>query len=1139
LTPGDDPKHEASDASLAPDEGLPRVPPDVVEQEVGDLIDNIVPSYGYQQLPMVGIGGSAGAIRGLQAFFEAMPPNAGMAFVVVLHLSPHHTSTMAEMIGRWTRMSVMQAVDGTRVEPDHVYVIPPAKQLTAVDGYLRLAPLDHELGRRVAVDLFFRSLADTHGPHAAAVVLSGADGDGMLGVKRIKERGGLTIAQDPDEAEHPSMPRTAIDTGMVDWVLKAAEMPHRILDYVAREGRLQLPPEDGPQPAAATRPPASETEATFREILVFLRTRTGRDFTYYKRATIVRRISRRMQVNGVDDMAGYLAFLRTHPGEAGALLKDLLISVTNFFRDRDAFHALEARIPLLFQGKGQGDAVRVWCPACATGEEAYSVAMLLVEHARTLDLPPAIQVFGCDLDEDAVQAARAGMFPDAIAADVSEARLRRFFVKEHRGYRVRRELREMVLFAAHDLLKDAPFSRLDLVTCRNLLIYLNRNAQDRALDIFHFALKPDGLLFLGSSESVDDDSALFHPVDKKHRIYLRKSAGRVGVPVPTGPSTLLVRQIESDAAREHADHAARPVVLPPSTFSSTAAIPVGMRTGAGDDDERMPWGEVHFKLIERFGSPSLLVDRDHDIKHLSERAGRFLQIAGGAPTTSLLRLVNPALRIELRALLFRAANTGEAAEAFLVPCELDGEPCAVDLRVVPASDLAPGHLLVTFDARDAAAAGAPAAPSAAAPESVVQHLERELEQMKGHLRDTVEQYEASTEELKASNEELQAMNEELRSATEELETSREELQSINEELTTVNQELKNKVEELGHANSDLHNLMGATAIATLFLDRDMRVMRFTESAAPIFNLIPGDVGRPLAHLQHRIDYPEMAKDAARVIERLVPIEREVQGAGDVAYLARMLPYRTQDDRIAGVVLTFFDVTERERVKRELAEDLAATERLRVVAEQVTGDDDMQSLYENIVAVAGDIAHADGAAVQLLEPEAGALVLLAARGIPRTLVERYRTMDAGDGNVWDLALRSGRRVFADFEAGSAATAAADRAHRDAGFRCALGTPLLSRGGAPIGMITTHWKALHAPTDRELRYIDLLARQTADAIERQLATDALRRHVEELTRFNEASVGRETRMIELKKEVNALAERLGEGPRYSLDFEKDAG
>ena len=1122
----------------APADGLPAIGPDVIEEKRGERLDNIVPTYGYQQTPMVGLGGSAGSIPALETFFASMPPDTGMVFVVVLHLSPHHESALPEMLQRRTKMPVLQVEDGLVVRPNHVYVIPPAKQLTAVDGHLRLTPLVHDAGRRVAVDLFFRSLADTHGPHAAAVVLSGVDGDGALGVKRIKERGGLTIAQDPGEAEYDGMPRAAIASGLVDWVLNVGEMPKRILDYVRRESLLRLPPEDGPQPATATVPDVSSAETSFREILVFLRARTACDFSYYKRATILRRISRRMQVHGVEDLAAYLGVLRTQPGEATALLKDLLISVTNFFRDREAFAALEARIPEVFGRKGPGDTVRVWCPACATGEEVYSIAMLLVEYASTLEAPPAIQVFGCDLDEDAVQAARAGVYPEAIAADVSEERLRRFFVHEHRGYRVRRELRELVLFATHDLLKDAPFSRVDLVSCRNLLIYLNVEAQNRALDVFHFALNDDGLLFVGASESVDEASSLFRVLDKKHRLYRRRSSIRAGFPVPSGPSTVLVRQIEEQVAMDHVrDAGAGPRS---QGLSKVAPAAPWYRPVLRDQADRASLGELHFKLIERFGPPSVVVDRDHDIQHLSDSAGRFLKMAGGQPTMNLMRLVHPSLRNELRTLLFRAGQTGQRAAASAVPFEADGKALAVDIAVHPAHDIAPDFLLVTFDARESHAP-VPVSATDPATESLVLELERELEQIKGHLRDTVEQYEASTEELKASNEELQAMNEELRSATEELETSREELQAINEELTTVNQESKRKVEELGQVNGDLLNLMSATNIATLFLDRDMRIMRFTESAAPIFNLLPTDVGRPLAHLQHHIDYPEMAEDAARVLDRLTPLDRQVRGADGESYLTRMLPYRTLDDRIGGIVVTFVDVTERESTRRELAEDLAFTERLRYVAERVAEDDGMQGLLADIVDAAIFLMQADAGTVQLLDEAGHRLRLLAARGFAPDMIERCADVEVGDHTSCGLAVTARRRTFLDYtQTREGENGAWDRWHRDvAGMCCALSTPLMTRAGRPVGVITTHSRQHRTPGERELRYLDLLVRQAADAIEREQVATALRTHIGELERFNRAAVGREMRMIELKREINALAERLGEPPRYSLDFERNAG
>ena len=513
--------------------------PDHAEEELADVIDDAVPRRSYDMLPMVGLGGSAGSISALQGFFGAVPADSGMVYVVVMHLSPEHESSLAQIIQRATAMPVQQVQDTVRVEANHVYVIPPGKTLASANGHLTCSDLSPERGRRVAVDLFFRTLADTHGPNAAAIILSGADGDGAIGIKRIKERGGLTIAQDPGEAEHSGMPRSSIATGMVDWILPVADMPRRLIDYTRVLRGLKLPPEDGPQPAQPLEAPADELEAALRGILTYLRASTGSDFSYYKRATILRRIGRRMSVNGVDNLAAYFDFIRTHPGESGALLKDLLISVTNFFRDRDAFDALEAQIAALFAGKSSGDEVRVWVPACATGEEAYSIAMLLAEHARAIDAPPTLQVFATDLDDDAIRTAREGVYPAAIAADVSEDRLRRFFNRDVRGYRIRSELREAVVFATHDLLKDAPFSRLDLVSCRNLFIYLDPHAQRRALEIVHFSLRAHGRLFLGVSETIDISPHLFRAIDAKHRIYEPRLVRERRLPPVTGDGVLI------------------------------------------------------------------------------------------------------------------------------------------------------------------------------------------------------------------------------------------------------------------------------------------------------------------------------------------------------------------------------------------------------------------------------------------------------------------------------------------------------------------------------------------------------------------------------------------------------------------------
>ncbi|MYM21334.1 PAS domain S-box protein [Duganella sp. FT135W] len=887
--------------------GLPELAPDFLETESADSMDDAVPSRGYGMLPVVGLGGSAGSIAALRKFFDTAPSNGGLAYVVVLHLDPTHESTMPELLQRHTAMPVRSAQSGMKFEADHVYVIPQGSYVLADDGHIRLQELQHEPGKRVAVDLFFRSLADSHGAHATAVVLSGADGDGAIGLKRIKERGGLTIVQDPQEAEYPSMPTMAIGTGMVDWVLPVSHMAQRIVSYYENEDRLRLPPEAEQEPAELDQL-GDNSAVLLNEVLNYVRTRTGSDFTYYKRATIVRRISRRMLVTGVPELTAYLDHLRTHPGEAAALVNDMLISVTNFFRDRSAFEQLQEHIPHLFRGKAPGDAVRVWCAACATGEEAYSLAMLLLEHAREMTAPPMLQVFGCDLGEEAIQVARAGLYPDTIAADVSEERLRRFFIKEPNGWRVRRELREMVLFTTHDLLRDAPFSRMDLVSCRNLMIYLNRDAQARALDLFHFALKPGALLFLGTSESVEERNTLFVPVHKKYRLYQHRPARRVSMTLPSGAGeAALHRVIEQHERLKLA------VMTPPDRPVIPHALAPSL-PWSGFDQRDMPVNELHFKLLGRYGPASIIVNAEYDILHLSENANRYLKMPEGEPSRNLLRLVQPRLRVELRSVLLRAVESQQTVEMPRRRVELPNGERIVNIQASPAGDLAQGALLVIFTESDSELPGDELISHGDPMDSAaVLHLERELNRTNAALRATVEQYEASTEELKAGNEELQAMNEELRSAAEELETSREELQSVNEELTTVNSELKTRVEELARANSDLHNLMSATQIATIFLDRELQVKRYTPPAAPLFNLIPSDIGRPIAHLHRQLDYPELGADAEQVLSSLMPVERELHENGRW-FLSRVLPYRTVDDHIAGVVLTFIDISERRKAE---------------------------------------------------------------------------------------------------------------------------------------------------------------------------------------------------------------------------------
>jgi two-component system CheB/CheR fusion protein len=857
--------------------------------------------------PVVGIGASAGGLPALLTLFENMPVADDMAFVVILHLSPAHPSSAAEILQRATRMPVVQVTSRVQIERGHVYVIAPNQQMSMSDGLLEVGELERPRGKQVAIDLFFRTLAEVHSERAVAIVLSGTGADGAVGLARIKEQGGVTIAQAPGDAEHDGMPSAAIRTGAVDFVLPVVEMPQKLLELWDNAKVIHLPlPGDGEAPIANVPGPAeaAEAEESLHGIIGQLLARSGHDFRHYKRATVLRRIERRLQVRGVHSLPEYRAVLESDASEYKALLDDMLIGVTNFFRDREAFESLERDvIPELFKDKKAGDEVRAWVAACSTGEEAYSMAMLLADQAALSDAPPLFQVFASDIDDRAIQTARAGNYPAAIITDVIPSRLRQYFNKEDDRYRIRKSLRDRILFASHDLLRDPPFSRLDLISCRNLLIYLNRDVQARVLQMFHFALKPGGYLFLGSSESAESVSEYFVPVDKKNRIYrARGSASRtVQFQAPAGPSV-----------------GARSPEL-------QRAVPSGKRS--------FTYAELHQRALARLAPPSAVIDRESNIVHMSELAGRFLRLAGGEPSRNLLNLVLPELRLELRPAIYQAVQSDTRVECR--PVEIPGKPelGAVAMTVHPFRDdeAETGFLLVLFDRFDAA------------PDEVVVHqngshavvlaqLEQELQRKREQLQETIESSEISTEELRASNEELQAINEELRSATEELETSKEELQSVNEELITVNYELKVKVEETGKVNDDLNNLIASTDIATIFVDSGMRIKRFTPRAADLFSIIASDIGRSLLDLNHKLDYGELADDVASTFETLRPVEREVRSNEGRSYIVRLLPYRTNEDRIEGAVMTFFDITAR----RQAEEQARASEaRMRMVAESAS------------------------------------------------------------------------------------------------------------------------------------------------------------------------------------------------------------
>jgi two-component system, chemotaxis family, CheB/CheR fusion protein len=836
---------------------------------------------------VVGIGASAGGLKALQRFFESVPADSGMAYVVIMHLDPERESRIAELLQDRAAVPVTQVTGETKIEADRIYVIPPEHDLAMADTMIQVQDRGGRPGHS-PVDLFLRTVAEAYGPDAIGVILSGTGTDGTSGIRSIKEHGGITVVQAPEEAEYDGMPSSAIATGQVDLVLPAARIPIELL-------RLRRLP--SALPAGTT---ATETAAQLSRVFAALRGKTGHDFSRYKRTMILRRLERRMRLSGVATLEEYLPLLRDSESEYGALLRDLLISVSGFFRDPDAFRALGSAIPELFEGKDSGDSVRVWVVGCATGEEAYSIAILLHEHAATLQDPPRIQIFATDIDESAYAHGREGLYPASAVAEIPPDRLRRFFNQEAGYYRVSKSLREGVLFAVHNVLHDAPFSRLDMISCRNLLIYLQPEAQEHVLDTFHYALRPGGLLFLGRAESAGEGGR-FTPVFEADRVYRRDAVPHLSLP---RPSTV-------DPA--------------PRNIANAAA---GEGTGDGSA-RRFSYGALHLRMLETYAPASLVVDEALDVVHRSEGSGRFLFLGGGEPSHNLIDLTRGELRVELRAALFQAFEKGLPTTS---RARIDGDSGrTVRLDVRPTMTMGHGvrkFALIVFDEEEPAEAAS--IPNDSTQLQTLAHLEEELRRKREQLESTSAAFERTIEELQSANEELQSANEEQKAAAEELETGREEIQSMNEELTTINQEHQNTIEELKRTNADLQNLIESTEIATIFLDSALRIRRFTPAASALFNFVATDQGRPLAHITHRLDDPALVDEARTVLTTLTRIEREVSRDDGRWFIMRINPYRSLDDDIDGVIITFFDNTARKRVEDELREAKAAAEAQSVV-----------------------------------------------------------------------------------------------------------------------------------------------------------------------------------------------------------------
>jgi len=856
---------------------------------------------------IVGIGASAGGLEAFEQFFSALPADSGLAYVLVSHLDPSHVSLLTEILQRSTALPVIEAQDQMAVEPDHVYVIPPNREMAIFHGLLQLSLPETPRGQRLPIDAFFASLGEDQGRRAVGIVLSGTGRDGTLGLRDILQHGGLTLVQEPATAKYDGMPASAIDAGYACRVLPATDMAAALLD--AERQRMACPA----LPALPPAPPIVLPTGGLNRLLLQLRTATGHDFSGYKQSTIGRRIERRMAQNELTDIAVYSRYLKENPGEMQLLFKELLINVTSFFRDPEAFAVLkDEALPQLLAGKPEDYVLRVWVAGCASGEEAYSIAILLREAMDPSlgNRVPAFstQIYATDLDDEAIATARAGHYPLNIAADVSPERLRRYFTRDGAGYRVKNEIREMVVFAVQNIIKDPPFTKLDLLSCRNLMIYLEPELQNRLLPTFHYALKPGGLLVLSASESIGNHVELFTPVSRKWKIY-------------------------------RAEHSA-------SSARAPLASNLAWRAGSGQAPavasaplSRTNFGELAARaLLKAYAPASVVADGRGAVLYVYGETGKYLRPAPGQASLNLVDMAREGLPAELRAALQRAASQGAATLARELSVKTNGDFETVSLSVRPLADSAhSGLLLVSFaDVAPAAKAlaGKPARRlrrGSPAGLSRIEALESELDYTREKLQITIEEQQSSNEELKSGNEELQSINEELQSTNEELETSKEELQSLNEELITVNAELQGKIEQLADMQNDLKNLLDNINIGTIFLDQHLLIRRFTRDATQVYRLATSDIGRPLADIKSQLDGDDLIERAQAVLDSLLPWESERRSGSGALFLVRILPYRTLDNFIGGVVLTFTDISQRvnavaAQVARELAEAVVASVR---------------------------------------------------------------------------------------------------------------------------------------------------------------------------------------------------------------------
>ncbi len=832
--------------------------------------------------PVVGLGASAGGLEALYKLFDALPAATGMAFVLIQHLDPTHSSMMVGLLTGHTAMPVVEAADGMPVERDRVYVIPPGFYLSIRDGRLRLTRPRERHGARMPFDFFLRSLAEDCGERAVCVILSGTGTDGSIGLTAIGDKGGLVIVQQPQDAAQDGMPRSAIRTGAADLVLPAAEIPAALVECGRKSGRL------APLDREPAKPVSDGGDAALAEIVGLLRAHTAHDFALYKEGTLLRQIQRRMAMAAVRDINVYLDTIRNNPDEIDLLAKSMLVNVTRFFRDEAAFTVLaETVVPEMVRRQPLERPIRIWDAGCSTGEETYSIAMLFLEEIASARRNVKLQVFASDADSDTIAIARNGLYPEAIRKDVSAARLERFFTREDHGYRVTRELREAVVFTTQDLLADAPFSRLDMVSCRNVLIYLRPEVQEKVLSLFHFALREGGILVLGASEATGRFGGRFQPISKQQRIFRHLGSSRPGeVAFPIAPGA---------GGRTTLSSARGPRPAPPPSTAGELARQA---------------------LLDAYAPASVLINARHEGLYYFGPIDRYLKIAAGEASRDLLAMARDGLRTRLRAAIRQAGREHMPVAVGGAQVDRNGEAVLVGISVQPVPAEGEELLLVSFSDEPAPGNGAAGAEAAADPPNAAR-LEQELDATRKELEHAIHDLETTNDELTATNEEAMSVNEELQSTNEELETSKEELQSLNEELTALNSQLSETIEQQRATANDLRNTMNSSEIAMLFLDGDLEIRLFTPAARTMFNVIASDIGRPLADLARRINDPPLLADAAAALAGRAPPDREVEADNGAWYTRRILPYRSEDDRVEGVVITFTDISERKMAERAI------------------------------------------------------------------------------------------------------------------------------------------------------------------------------------------------------------------------------